>query len=151
VPAAKVASNLRSRFVWFRTSRTAKRGVRPAAAVLFVLYALVAGSTAASAQERKPEPEANANACLVWVDSLLANAYYQVAKNGCDYPIRIEYRYETDAGAGCFGASPCTATLQPSEIKRFTAGALHHWACRAPAVPRFPDITRNGWCEPASD
>jgi hypothetical protein len=112
---------------------------------IVVLLAFIASATAASAQDRNPD--SNANACLVWVDSLLANAYYQVAKNGCDYPIRIEYRYETDAGAGCFGPSPCTALLQPSEIKRFIAGALHHWACRAPATPRFPDITKAGWCE----
>jgi hypothetical protein len=148
VPAAKVASNLRSLFVRFRTSRNPRRGVGPAALVLFILLTPIGGSATVSAQERKgPLPETNANACLVWVDSLLANAYYQVAKNGCDYPIRIEYRYETESGAGCFGASPCIALLQPSEIKRFTAGALHHWACRVPATPRFPDITKDGWCE----
>ena len=116
-------------------------------AIVLVPLALLAS---ASAQDRNPpssDPAANANACLVWVDSLLANAYYQVAKNGCDYPIRIEYRYATDAGAGCFGAAPCSALLQPSEIKRFTAGALRHWACRAPATPRFPDIAKDGWCE----
>jgi hypothetical protein len=124
-----------------------RAGVRRIALLLFMV--LVASAAVASAQERKADPKSkpNANDCLAWVASLLANAYYQVAKNGCDYPIRIEYRYETDAGAGCFGASPCTALLQPSETKRFTAGALRHWACRAPAVPHFPDVTRDGWCE----
>src|ERR1700761_1559824 len=108
---------------------------------LFVA-ALVACAAGASAQER------DANACLAWTgNSLLANSYFQVARNACDYAIRIEYRYEADVGTGCFGPSACSATLQPSEIRRFTAGAIHYWACRAPAVPKFPDITKDGSCE----
>jgi hypothetical protein len=106
------------------------------------LAALFIAAGAASAQER------NANACLVWTsNSLLANAYYQVAKNDCDYPIRIAYRYKEDVGAGCFGRDACDGTLQPSEIRRFTAGEIRYWACRAPAVPRFPDVTKDGSCE----
>jgi hypothetical protein len=108
----------------------------------YFLAALVVLAGTASAQER------NANACLAWTgNSLLANAYFQVATNACDYAIRIEYRYETDVGTGCFGPNSCNDILQPSEIRRFTAGAIRYWACRAPAVPRFPDITKDGSCE----
>jgi len=117
---------------------------RPALAVGFV--ALLASTIVASAQNRKPE--ATANECLAWTsNSLLANPYFMVAKNVCAFAIRIEYRYETDVGTGCFGASACTGILQPSEIRRFTAGDIRHWACRLPAIPKFPDIARDGWCE----
>jgi hypothetical protein len=111
--------------------------------VAFVLFALITGPTVALAENRI----ANANVCLVWTsESLLANAYFQVTKNDCAYPIQIEYRYEEDVGAGCFGPSPCTALLQPHEIRRFTAGTIRYWACRPPAVPRLPEIT-HGICE----
>jgi hypothetical protein len=113
---------------------------------LVALLALMSGAIVASAQERKPD--ATANECLVWTsNSLLANPYYMVAKNVCAFAIQIEYRYETDVGTGCFGESACTGILQPSEIRRFTAGDIRHWACRLPAIPRFPDIARDGWCE----
>jgi len=115
-------------------------------AVSVLLLASIAGAAAASAEDRNAA--SNANACLVWTgQSLLANAYYQVAKNDCAFPIRIEYRYDDDTGTGCFGAQPCTALLQPHEIRRFTAGVIRHWACRSPAVPHLPDITRAGNCE----
>jgi hypothetical protein len=118
--------------------------VLPILAVI-LLVGPITGAAVASAQGRN---ELNANDCLVWTgDSLLANAYFQVAKNDCEYAIRIEYRYEDDTGTGCFGARPCTALLQPHEIRRFTAGTIRHWACRPPAVPRFPDIARDGRCE----
>lgn len=100
----------------------------------------------ASSQDAVRPP--NANDCLVWTgNSLLANLYFLVGKNVCNDTIRIEYRYEEDMGTGCFGPSSCTALLMPSEIKRFTAGTIRFWACHAPAVPRFPDITRDGSCE----
>jgi len=128
------------------------------------LAAVALGVGAAQAQKPEasrstsPRPPSNANDCLVWTtNSLLANPYYQVAKNDCDYAIRIEFRYEADAGAGCYGApsssnpsssdKSCGGLLQPHEIRRFAAGTIRHWACRAPSIPRFPDIARDGWCE----
>lgn len=106
------------------------------------LAALVVLAGTASAQER------NANACLAWTgNSLLVNAYFQVARNTCNFTIRIEYRYEADVGTGCFGPNACTDTLQPSEIRRFTAGAIRYWACRAPSMPRLSDIAKAGSCE----
>jgi len=120
--------------------------MRASRAVSVLLLASIAGATAASAQDRNASSDANA--CLVWTSqSLLANAYFQVAKNDCAFPIRIEYRYEDDTGTGCFGAQPCTALLGPHEIRRFTAGIIRHWACRPPAVPHFPDSARAGSCE----
>jgi hypothetical protein len=115
--------------------------------VLPVLAVVLLGPLAGAAIAVAQAPS-NVNDCLVWTGaSLLANTYFQVAKNDCDYPIRIEYRYEDDTGTGCFGARPCTALLQPHEIMRFTAGTIRHWACRPPAVPHFPDIKRDGSCE----
>ena len=108
------------------------------------LLLLMAG--VASSQDAARPP--NANDCLVWTgNSLLANPYFLVGKNICNDTIRIEYRYEEDVGTGCFGPSSCTALLMPNEIKRFTAGTIRFWACHAPAVPKFPDITRDGSCE----
>jgi hypothetical protein len=113
---------------------------------VFLLPVFVAGHGLAMAQERKAQP--NANACLVWTsNSLLANPYFLVAKNGCDFAIQFEYRYEQDVGAGCTGASSCQGTLAPNEIKRFTAGTIRTWACRAPAVATSPDISRDGSCD----
>jgi hypothetical protein len=110
------------------------------------LLVLAASAGSADAQGRTPRP--NANFCLVWIaNSLLANPYFQVAKNSCDYAIRIEYRYEEDVGIGCFGSSSCTGLLMPNEIRRFTAGTLRFWACQVPATPKFPDIARDGSCE----
>jgi hypothetical protein len=102
----------------------------------------------ATASARDDPMLRDANACLVFIgNSLLANPYFLVAKNTCDYAIQIEYRYKDDVGAGCFGpSSSCTDILMPSGIKRFTAGILRFWACRMPAVPKFPDIARDGSC-----
>lgn len=120
--------------------------IRAMRAFVGVLLLLVASLGVASADDRASSP--NANDCLVWTgNSLLANPYFQVAKNGCDYVIEFEYRYEQDVGAGCAGVSSCTGTLAPSEIKRFTAGTIRTWVCRAPAVAKFPDINRDGSCE----
>jgi len=120
--------------------------MRALSTAVAVLLMPIANATMLLAQDR--DFGSNANTCLVWTsESLLANAYYQVAKNDCSYPIRIEYRYEEDTGAGCFGSSPCTALLQPHEIRRFATGTIRHWACRPPAVPHFPNIAHDGSCE----
>jgi len=109
---------------------------------LSALFALMASPTAASGQSL-----ADANACFVWTsNSLLANAYFQVAKNVCDYPIRIAYRYEEDVGAGCVGREACSGALAPNEIMRFTAGTIRYWACRLPAVARLPESAESGSC-----
>ncbi len=58
-------------------------------AVSVLLLASIAGATTASAQDRNASSDTNT--CLVWTgQSLLANAYFQVAKNDCEFPIRIE-------------------------------------------------------------
>jgi hypothetical protein len=123
------------------------RSMRVIPRALAALLLLAARPVIASAQERTPQPQANA--CLVWItNSLLANPYFQVAKNTCDYAIEIAYRYEEDVGTGCFGpSSSCDGILMPSEIRRFTAGTIRFWACRLPAVPKFPDIAKDGSCE----
>jgi len=113
---------------------------------LGALLILLAGLGLGEAQDRKARP--NANACLVWTaNSLLANPYYLVARNDCAFAIQFEYRYEQDVGAGCAGAASCPATMAPREIKRFTAGMIRTWVCRAPAIAKFPDINREGRCE----
>jgi hypothetical protein len=121
----------------------AMRTLASAFAPLIVLAAS-AGTTAAQQLPSAP----NANACLVWItNTLLASPYFQVAKNDCAYAIRVEYRYEADVGVGCFGPSSCGGILTPNEIRRFTTGTIRYWACRMPAMPKFPDITRDGICE----
>ena len=92
-------------------------GAKQALASALALFLAVASRAGMSAVQHRPTLP-DANDCLVWIaNSLLANPWYQVAKNDCTCAIRIEDRYETDVGTGCFGPASCGSVLMPDEIR----------------------------------